>query len=343
MENQVAVSVIVPVYNVEKWLERCVISIMKQTLKEIEIILVDDGSSDASGELCDKLADADSRIKVIHNSNAGPSNARNNGMCVAKGEYLAFVDADDEVKLNMYEKMYELAHKDNEEADIVICNICCKSPQNEAIIEHHLSATYNGKDNIRVDILKRFYNGQISGLPSPCNKLYRRHFLQQYCIEFDEHRVRAEDYFFNFYSLKNAVLIRTTNEAYYNYYQDNPNSITHTYRENQYFEWKRDREELLEQLAQMPFEIDYAEFWKSFIYNTYMYIFVTICREKNCKEKIMRIIKDDMLYKSTKVYDKSATFKMKLLNWLIRNKCYHLVWLSFVLIEKIKSILNFSV
>lgn len=336
METQVAVSIIVPIYNAEKWLERCVKSLVSQTLERIEIILVDDGSSDGSGELCDKIAGTDSRIKVIHNSNGGPSKARNTGMRVARGEYIAFVDADDEVKLDMYEMLYNFTHENDEEADIVMCNILHKSPNEEKIIEHNSESVYRGNDNIRNVLLKRFYNGDISGLPSPCNKLYRKSFLQLHDIEFDEARIRAEDYFFNFYAIKDAVLVRTTKEPYYIYYQDNPNSIMHTYRKNQYFEWKRNKEELLNQLPNMPFEIDYSEFWRAYIYNTYMHIFITIGRDKKCKEKIMKIIKDDMLYQAVLCENKSFPLKIKILSWLIKVKCYHLAWICFVVIQKIK-------
>lgn len=336
MENQVAVSVIVPVYNAEKWLERCVTSIMRQTLENIEIILVDDGSSDGSGALCDKFASKDTRIKVIHNSNGGPSNARNTGMRIACGEYIAFVDADDEVKPNMYEMMYKLAHKNNEKADIVMCNILYKSLAEEKILDLRLAETYVGNKNIRNGILKIFYIGVSSGLFSPCNKIYRKPFLQHKCTEFNEYKVRAEDYFFNFYTIKDAELIRTTKEPYYIYHQDNLNSIMHTYRENQYFEWKRDRQELLEQLPQMPFNIEYSEFWRSFIYKTYMYIFRTVGRDKHCKEKVMRIIKDDMLYQAVSCENVSSSLKIKIFNWLIKKKFYGLAWIIFVIIQKIK-------
>jgi len=90
------VSVIIPVYNVEPYLERCVKSVVGQTYQELEIILVDDGSKDGSGKLCDKLADSDSRIKVVHQKNQGLSGARNTGIRQATGEYVVFLDSDDE-------------------------------------------------------------------------------------------------------------------------------------------------------------------------------------------------------------------------------------------------------
>jgi glycosyltransferase involved in cell wall biosynthesis len=104
--SKVKVSIIVPVYKVEKYLSRCLESLMNQTLKDIEIILVDDGSSDSSSSMCDEFAVQDSRIKVIHKQNGGLGFARNSGLEIATGEFVAFVDSDDYVHLQMYETLY---------------------------------------------------------------------------------------------------------------------------------------------------------------------------------------------------------------------------------------------
>lgn len=97
------ISVIVPIYNIEKYLERCVNSIREQTYTNLEILLVDDGSTDSSGTICDKFAETDARIRVFHKENGGSSSARNLGIAQAKGEYLGFVDSDDYISANMYE------------------------------------------------------------------------------------------------------------------------------------------------------------------------------------------------------------------------------------------------
>ncbi|MDR1826422.1 MAG: glycosyltransferase [Rickettsiales bacterium] len=104
--NDPKVSVIVPIYNAEEYLPKCLNSLVGQTLKDIEIILVDDGSPDKSGEICDSFAKNDGRIKVIHQKNQGVSTARNNGLAVAAGEYVGFVDPDDWVDLDFYQKLY---------------------------------------------------------------------------------------------------------------------------------------------------------------------------------------------------------------------------------------------
>ena len=97
------ISVIVPVYNVESYLEKCIESIQNQSYKSLEIILVNDGSTDSSGDICDKYAAHDKRIKVIHKKNGGLSSARNAGLEVANGDYIAFVDSDDYIEITMYE------------------------------------------------------------------------------------------------------------------------------------------------------------------------------------------------------------------------------------------------
>ena len=96
------ISVIVPVYNIEKYLERCVNSIREQTYTNLEILLVDDGSTDSSGTICDKFAEEDNRVRVFHKENGGSSSARNLGIAEAKGEYLGFVDSDDYISANTY-------------------------------------------------------------------------------------------------------------------------------------------------------------------------------------------------------------------------------------------------
>lgn len=111
------ISVIIPVYNVENYLERCIKSVISQTFKDLEIILVDDGSTDRSGQLCDKFAKDDSRIKVIHKKNGGLSSARNSGIDIAIGEYITFVDSDDWILPDAYEYLLNVIEKTN--ADIV--------------------------------------------------------------------------------------------------------------------------------------------------------------------------------------------------------------------------------
>ena len=115
------ISVIIPIYNVEQYINQCLQSICMQSYKNLEIILVDDGSSDHCPEMCDEWAEKDSRIHVIHKKNGGLSEARNVGISCAKGEYIAFVDSDDWVEKDLYQKLWNELHKNN--AQIAACRI----------------------------------------------------------------------------------------------------------------------------------------------------------------------------------------------------------------------------
>ena len=107
------VSVIIPIYKVEQYLARCIDSVLRQTVSDLEIILVDDGSPDACGAICDEYAKKDDRIRVIHKENGGLSSARNAGIKIAKGEYIAFVDSDDWIDENFIKLLKEALEKEN--------------------------------------------------------------------------------------------------------------------------------------------------------------------------------------------------------------------------------------
>lgn len=113
------ISVIVPVYNVEKYIEKCVCSILEQTFTDFELILIDDGSTDSSGQYCDKIQEQDERIKVIHKKNGGLSSARNAGIDVATGKYLTFIDSDDYIAENMLNELYQDINRENAELAMV--------------------------------------------------------------------------------------------------------------------------------------------------------------------------------------------------------------------------------
>lgn len=122
-QKDMLISVIIPIYNVEKYLEQCLESIINQTYKFLEIILVDDGSTDSGGKICDEYAKYDARISVIHKANGGLSDARNIGLENAHGDYIGFVDSDDYINADMYEKLAEACTTYN--ADITICGRRC--------------------------------------------------------------------------------------------------------------------------------------------------------------------------------------------------------------------------
>ena len=188
------ISVIVPVYNVEKYLHKCVNSLIAQTYRNIEIILIDDGSPDSSGTIGDRYAANDKRIKVIHKENGGLVSARNAGYDTATGDWIMYVDGDDWIEPDMFHKMYQAALK--EKTDVVICG-----------------ANYyeNNGDFIRSDLVKEKRYDQkhliknLYGTPNPLggtcwNKLFRRSKIGE--IRFRENLTMAEDWVYLFECFK---------------------------------------------------------------------------------------------------------------------------------------------
>ncbi len=222
------VSVIVPIYNVEKYLERCIESIINQTLEEIEIILVNDGSTDKSGEIAEKYASNDKRIKVIYQENKGQAQARNRGVDIANGKYIGFVDSDDWIDLNMYEKLYKKVNK--EMADIGVCSRRgCDEQGNvghEKIVEDN--QIFNFTSGISEYIVKHlFYPHTVSA----CNKLYSADLIKKNNIKFKSvDEVGSEDALFNYCILLNCNKVITVNDIFYNAVE-RKGSTTRRYKE----------------------------------------------------------------------------------------------------------------
>lgn len=142
------ISIVVPIYNVEKYLDQCVKSIINQTYKNLEIILVNDGSIDNSGKICDKYKRQDNRVIVIHKENGGSSDARNVGIQIATGKYIGFVDSDDYIEKDMYEFLYN--NMINENADISCCNrFLLWSNKKQIYGEKKYYAVMNSKEAIK--------------------------------------------------------------------------------------------------------------------------------------------------------------------------------------------------
>lgn len=167
------ISIIVPVYNVEKYIHQCVDSIINQTYSNIEIILVDDGSPDNCGKICDEYAARDSRIKVIHKANGGLSDARNYGIDAASGEWLMFVDSDDWIEPDMAEKLYYAVEKEN--TDLACANIFIYD--NETAVDEPRKWNYSKYEVItNIRVFKELYGttNSSSKFVSACFKLFKR-------------------------------------------------------------------------------------------------------------------------------------------------------------------------
>ena len=179
-EKPSLISIIVPVYNVERYLAACIDSVLRQTYKNFELILVDDGSTDHSGEICDRLAKTDSRMRVFHKKNGGLSDARNFGMKYAQGDYITFIDSDDAVSPRFIEILLLESLKNS--ADIVQCQFALR----EELLEtgSGKSAVYRGADGFRQFLMI----GEVY-VSSWC-KLYRRELFDD--ISFPYGRINED-------------------------------------------------------------------------------------------------------------------------------------------------------
>lgn len=183
------ISVIVPVYNVEKYLAKCLDSILMQSYRDIEVILVDDGSPDKCPQICDAYADSDSRVKVIHKKNGGLSDARNAGLKVAVGEYVAFVDSDDWVH-EAYIKELVLAAK-SIDADVAVCDY--QSVNEFEVIEVKLNRA-KPREFDSISAVKDIFSADTVLWVMTWNKLYRRSLFTEHKIEFPTGKIHEDNF-----------------------------------------------------------------------------------------------------------------------------------------------------
>lgn len=215
-ENAPLVSVIVPVYKAENYLHKCVDSLLAQTFTDFEIILVNDGSPDRSGEICDEYAKKDSRIRVIHKENGGVSSARQCGIDNAQGEYTIHADPDDWVECDMLEELYCKAKE--EDADMVICDYYVEYKNLTKYIKQQPSALDH--KTVLCELFQQLLHG------SCWNKLVRRVCYNNHNIKFPENINRWEDLFVNCDLLYSGIRVNYLPKAFYHYDNySNPNSI----------------------------------------------------------------------------------------------------------------------
>lgn len=231
-KTNIAVSVVVPIYNAEKYLEKCLDSIEQQTMRNIEVILIDDGSKDDSASICQRFCEKDARFTYYRKENEGLAAARQDGMDRANGEYVGFVDSDDWLELNMYERMYSSAKKEN--ADIVFCN-CFVDEHIENPID--LEPGVYDKDDIEKKILSR----SVAGITakgansvirwSNCLRIYRLDMIRDNNISFDRRFRRSQDLPFTFETtLCSSRYISLNDEfLYHNRSDNNGDSLSRGY------------------------------------------------------------------------------------------------------------------
>lgn len=218
-EQNLLVTVIVPVYNVEHYLDTCIKSIVMQSLDCMQIILVDDGSTDSSPLICDQWAEKDKRIHVIHKNNDGVSSARNAGLKIAKGKYIGFVDSDDYIKSDMYQRMMEAAEQTG--SDLITCGVCEINGDTKRILSPCIN-TLTNMEAIRHLLL---WDGQITSFV--WDKLYRKSILDK--IRFNEKFTYGEDTLFVYEYLKYCRIVHHIDGYSYYYIRRDSSLIGNSY------------------------------------------------------------------------------------------------------------------
>lgn len=208
------ISIIVPIYNVEKYLSQCVESLINQTYKNIEIILVDDGSKDNCGNICDEYAQKDNRIIVVHKENGGLSDARNKGIDIAKGKYFVFVDSDDYVSNKFVENLYQMILEND--CDIAICDYL--QFENTLPVQEELQIKVDVLSNI--EVLSKIYSENVKMIVA-WNKIYKKELFNQIRYPFGKIN---EDEFTTYKLIYKANKVAISNEPLY-YYRFNSSSI----------------------------------------------------------------------------------------------------------------------
>lgn len=231
------ISVIVPVFNVEKYIRPCIDSIIKQTYQNLDIILVDDGSSDNCGKICDEYMALDQRVQVIHQKNCGPSAARNTGINMVKGEYFIFVDADDVIKSNMIEVMHNVAIK--QMVDLVICDYVEIQDSDDVFsFIPHTSQTNNTKIWNRYELLDQLISGTPlwgPGIVVVWNKLYKTDKFKN--IQFEKGISFEDEYYMNLIYFNSERTIHIDDVLYF--YRQRPLSLMRNFEKKSTFTIER--------------------------------------------------------------------------------------------------------
>lgn len=219
--KQQLVSIVIPVYNAENTLERLVNHVLSQSFQELEIILIDDGSTDNSGKICEKIAKRDARVKILSQKNSGASSARNLGISKACGRYLMFFDADDDIEPTMIPKMTNVISK--QQVDLVTCGFANIAIQNSNIASTTLIGVSRLPQKTKSEqqttyVIKLL--GIDSRLYNPWNKIFRTDIIRKYNIHFEQGLDFGEDLTFNLHYLSHVHQIKFINEALYDYYFD---------------------------------------------------------------------------------------------------------------------------
>lgn len=322
------ISVIVPVYKAEAYLHRCVDSILAQTFTEFEVLLIDDGSPDRSGEICDEYVRKDSRVRVFHKDNGGVSSARNKGLNFALGNWIAFVDSDDIVSDTYLEDMYKYADKD----DLIILTNYKKAGKGHIIDLPQLEMSND-------DMVKFILENDILSLSAPYSKLFNRKIIVDNLISFPQGIHMGEDGIFNIRYLNCINTIITINKTNY-IVNDTEGSLSSNYYSFEsewlcFLIWKDEINKFIHKYG-IIFDNPQEVLWKNRICDTFNRCLQCLNRQKKSitiKEqlKILKNIPTEY-FECFDNYYKPLKIRRRLLKYLI---C-HRFFLIYIVIGKIE-------
>ena len=231
MANEIKISVIMPVYKVEQYVGKAIESILNQTLTDFEFLIVDDGTPDRSGEICDEYAKKDARIQVFHKENGGAPSARNMAMDLAKGKYMYFMDSDDWAEPTMLEDMYTLAEENESQLVVAGFFIDTYYSDTEYRTDHFVSddAVYANAKAFRKNAYKLFDKNLLY---TPWNKLFLTEHLRKYNLHFPN--TFWDDFPFNLSVIENVERVSVTSRQYYHFMRARAESETAAYRPEMY-------------------------------------------------------------------------------------------------------------
>ena len=337
--NRVDVSIIIPVYNVQEYLSVCLDSIIKQTIRNKEIIIVNDGSTDKSLEILKEYKEKYPELIIINQENRGISETRNAGLKVASGEYIAFVDSDDFIELNMFEKMYVSAKREN--ADIVICNyiLYTETSDNPKFNDQTIEGINKEGYIDKVDALKKFLLNDIKGYV--WNKLHKRELFTANNILFPDFIV-CEDTPVGFLLLANSNKIYLLNEPLY-YYRQRESSLTRIFSIKSMVDMIDGCHIMGDYIAKNPLlYIELNDYYKIYMIKTLWAIhnkyWIQYCetKEKACYSDFKNIVLSEIsiIKVSEIIGNNKLNFKQKINSLLIKTRTYGLI---FPILYKLKS------
>ncbi len=325
VNSHVYISVIIPCYNCSQTISRCLDSVLNQDYDDIEVIAINDGSTDNTLDVLERYANADSRVKVYNQENSGPSAARNAGLDAAMGEYIAFVDSDDWVHPQIYTKMVELIVRAN--ADVVICNYAnVYSDFTEEVYKHCLGGAEADTINPVQTILKQYYGGDTTGLASLWNKLYRKDYVDKLNIRFDESLYRAEDWWFNIKIYESSPRLTATSEVLYYYWQGSENNLMKRIEPKLYDEWKQARQYINKKNELYGFQYNNDTYYRQLLLNIH-----SLLLSEKCDKESMKAILNDDFYNEIIQHDSETGVVVRILHKIHRHSvklgilCYRLL------------------